>query len=118
MGFFAGLNDEKYDRQYKDSELVRRMVAYFGSQKMRLALASVVIIVIAVIGAALPVIVSRMVDLIKDRPSSAQILWVGAALIGVASGGSRSTMGRPAASRRRSCRISSGCWRGPHGAAR
>jgi len=86
MGFFAGLNDEKYDRQYKDNELVRRMVNYFSSQKTRLAFASVVIIVIAVIGAALPVIVSRMVDLIKDQPSTTDILVVGAALVGVAFG--------------------------------
>ncbi|MFM8875270.1 MAG: ABC transporter ATP-binding protein [Anaerolineae bacterium] len=86
MGFFAGLNDEKYDRQYKDNELVRRMVNYFDSQKTRLAFASVVIIVIAVIGAALPVIVSRMVDLIKDKPTVRDILLVGAALVGVAFG--------------------------------
>ncbi|HNB40879.1 MAG TPA: ABC transporter ATP-binding protein, partial [Anaerolineales bacterium] len=86
MGFFAGLNDEKYDRQYKDNELVRRMVNYFNTQKTRLVFASVVIIVIAVIGAALPVIVSRMVDLIKDQPSTSDILLVGAALVGVAFG--------------------------------
>lgn len=86
MGFFAGLNDEKYDRQYKDNELVRRMVNYFDTQKTRLVFASVVIIVIAVIGAALPVIVSRMVDLIKDQPSLTDILIVGAALVGVAFG--------------------------------
>ncbi len=86
MGFFAGLNDEKYDRQYKDNELVRRMVNYFDTQKMRLVFASLVIIVIAVIGAALPVIVSRMVDLIKEQPAIAEILGVGAALIGVAFG--------------------------------
>jgi ATP-binding cassette subfamily B protein len=86
MGFFAGLNDEKYDRQYKDNELVRRMVNYFDTQKARLFFASVVIIVIAVIGAALPVIVSRMVDMIKDQPTPADILWVGLALVGVAFG--------------------------------
>lgn len=86
MGFFAGLNDEKYDRQYKDNELVRRMVNYFGSQKTRLALASFTIIVLAVIGAALPVIVSRIVDLIQDQPSLNSILWVGLALVGVAFG--------------------------------
>ncbi|MFN8432453.1 MAG: ABC transporter ATP-binding protein [Anaerolineales bacterium] len=86
MGFFAGLNDEKYDRQYKDNELVRRMVNYFNTQKTRLIFASVVIIVIAVIGAALPVIVSRMVDLIKDQSTVRDILLVGAALVGVAFG--------------------------------
>lgn len=86
MGFFAGLNDEKYDRQYKDSELVRRMISYFDSQKARLTFASLVIILIAIIGAALPIIVSRMVDLIKEQPSAAEILTVGAALVGVAFG--------------------------------
>lgn len=86
MGFFAGLNDEKYDRQYKDNELVRRMVNYFDTQKARLAFASVIIIIIAIIGAALPVIVARMVDLIKDQPSVTDILVVGAALVGVAFG--------------------------------
>lgn len=86
MGFFAGLNDEKYDRQYKDNELVRRMVSYFGLQKARLAFASVVIIVIAVIGAALPVIVSRIVDMIQENPSPTAIFWVGLAIVGVAFG--------------------------------
>ncbi|MBL8061988.1 MAG: ABC transporter ATP-binding protein [Anaerolineales bacterium] len=86
MGFFAGLNDEKYDRQYKDNELVWRMVNYFDTQKPRLIFASGIILVIAVIGAALPVIVSRMVDMIKDQPSVTDILLVGLALTGVAFG--------------------------------
>ena len=30
MGFFAGLNDEKYDRQYTDRVLVSRITGYFG----------------------------------------------------------------------------------------
>lgn len=86
MGFFAGLNDEKYDRQYKDNELARRMAAYFNTQTRRLGLASFIIILLAVIGAALPVIVSRMVDLIQDRPTPAQIAGIGLALTGVAFG--------------------------------
>jgi ATP-binding cassette subfamily B protein len=86
MGFFAGLNDEKYDRQYTDRALVRRMVEYFHSQTARLLFASLVIIVLAVIGVALPVIVSRMVDTIQGQPGPAVIAWVGAALVGVAFG--------------------------------
>ena len=66
MGFFAGLTDEKYDRQYTDRVLVGRMVNYFNTQVKRLVYASIVIIFLAVIGAALPVIVSRMVDLIQQ----------------------------------------------------
>ncbi len=33
MGFFAGLNDEKYDRQYTDRELVRRILGYFQPRR-------------------------------------------------------------------------------------
>lgn len=86
MGFFAGLSDEKYDRQYTDRVLVGRMFNYFNTQVTRLVYASIVIIVLAVIGAALPVIVSRMVDLIQQQPSNTAIAWVGAALVGVAVG--------------------------------
>src|SRR5688572_410801 len=86
MGFFAGLNDEKYDRQYTDRVLVNRMVNYFNTQKSRLVYASIIIILLAAIGAALPVIVSRMVDLIQQRPTPTAILWVGVALVGVAFG--------------------------------
>ncbi len=86
MGFFAGLNDEKYDRQYKDNELVRRMANYFNTQTSRLVNASILIILLAIIGAALPVIVSRMVDLMQDQPDISSILWVGLALVGVAFG--------------------------------
>jgi ATP-binding cassette, subfamily B, bacterial len=86
MGFFAGLNDEKYDRQYTDRVLVRRMVNYFNTQTSRLVYASIVIIVLAMIGAALPIIVSRMVDLIKEQPSVSAITWIGLALVSVAFG--------------------------------
>lgn len=86
MGFFAGLNDEKYDRQYSDRVLVSRMVNYFGSQAKRLILASLVIILLAFIGAALPVIVSQMIDLIQDQPTTQEILLVGLALVIVAFG--------------------------------
>ncbi|MBI5824049.1 MAG: ABC transporter ATP-binding protein [Chloroflexi bacterium] len=86
MGFFAGLNDEKYDRQYTDRVLVRRMVNYFNTQSVRLVYASITILVLAFIGAALPVVVSRMVDLIQEQPTTASIVWAGAALVGVGVG--------------------------------
>ncbi|MBM4428555.1 MAG: ABC transporter ATP-binding protein [Chloroflexi bacterium] len=86
MGFFAGLNEEKYDRQYTDRVLVRRMVNYFNTQTARLVYASITIIALAVIGAALPIVVSRMVDLIQGQPTPSAIAGVGAALVGVAFG--------------------------------
>ena len=76
MGFFAGLNDEKYDRQYTDRELVRRIFTYFKPQTKRLVSVSILVIVLAGIGAALPVVVSRMLDLLKTEPNLQGILLV------------------------------------------
>ena len=73
MGFFAGLNEEKYDRQYTDRQLVRRIADYFKSQVRRLAWVAALVVLIAAIGASLPVAVGRMVDLLKDRPSTESI---------------------------------------------
>ncbi len=77
MGFFAGLNDEKYDRQYSDRELVRRIFDYFKPQSARLVWVTVLVVVLAGIGAALPVVVARMVDLLKEQPSLQAISLVG-----------------------------------------
>src|SRR5262245_27084087 len=76
MGFFAGLNDEKYDRQYTDRELVWRIFSYFKPQTARLIWVSVLVIVLAGIGAALPVVVARMLDLLKTNPSLQSIVFV------------------------------------------
>src|SRR5512138_55758 len=76
MGFFSGLNDEKYDRQYTDRELVRRILGYFKPQTKRFIWIVLLVAVLAVIGAALPVAVARMVDLLKGEPSLTSILMV------------------------------------------
>ncbi len=77
MGFFAGLNNEKYDRQYSDRELARRMVGYFTPQKKRIAGIVALVMVMAALGAALPVIVSRIMDLLKSQPTPQAIALVG-----------------------------------------
>jgi ATP-binding cassette, subfamily B, bacterial len=86
MGFFAGLNDEKYDRQYTDRDLTRRIVGFFSTQVNRLLISAVIIIILAFIGAALPVVVSRMVDLLREKPSTQAIAMVGLTLMGVGIG--------------------------------
>ena len=76
MGFFQGLNDEKYDRQYTDRELVRRIFEYFKPQAKRLASVTVLVIALAGIGAALPVAVSNILDSIGAQPTLSQIILV------------------------------------------
>ncbi|HSA99458.1 MAG TPA: ABC transporter ATP-binding protein [Anaerolineales bacterium] len=81
MGFFARLNDEKYDRQYSDRELARRIFEYFKPQTRRLAGALVFVFLFASVGAALPVVVARIVDLLKGQPSLEAISLVGLAVL-------------------------------------
>ena len=80
MGFFSGLNDEKYDRQYSDRELARRISEYFKPQTKRLAEALVFVFLFASVGAALPVVVGHIVDLLKSEPSLQAIGLVGLAI--------------------------------------
>jgi ATP-binding cassette subfamily B protein len=86
MGFFSGLNDEKYDRQYTDRELTRRILRYFKPQTKRLVLVSSLVMAYGGIGAALPVIVSRMVDSLVGRPSMIAISMASLAVLAIAFG--------------------------------
>ncbi len=86
MGFFGGLNTEKYDRQYSDRQLFLRIAEYFKPQVRRLSAVSALVVAIAGIGASLPVVVSRVVDLLKEQPTLQAITVVGAVLLVVGVG--------------------------------
>ncbi len=60
MGFYEGLNEEKYDRQYKDNVLTRRIAQYFTAQRRRVAIIIFLVVTMAVISAAQPIVVSRV----------------------------------------------------------
>ena len=64
MSFFAGLDQEGYDRQYTDRQLFRRMAEYFRPYRGALILVVFLLLVIALAGAVVPVLVSRGVDLL------------------------------------------------------
>ena len=82
MGFFfSNLNVEKYDRQYTDGQLVARIAAYFKPQFKRLAIILSLILVVAVIGAAQPVIVSKGVDALKSQPMLSTIFIISGAIL-------------------------------------
>ncbi len=82
MSFFSGLDVERYDRQYTDRQLVRRMLDYFRPHWKRLVWVTVLLLTIAASGAATPLIVARGVDLL-DETFSETIMWLlsGAVLV-------------------------------------
>jgi ATP-binding cassette subfamily B protein len=76
MGFFDGLDAEKYDRTYRDSDLARRIVGYFKPQLKRLMLISLLTLLIAGAGSLLPITVSRGVDMLQGVPTLLGMLAV------------------------------------------
>jgi ATP-binding cassette subfamily B protein len=89
MGFYEGLNEEKYDRQYKDSVLAKRIIKYFTAQRKKVVVIAFVTIFLAVITAAQPVIISNGLDRLKTLPNVAASLLIGGIVlfIGVADWG-------------------------------
>jgi ATP-binding cassette subfamily B protein len=89
MGFFSGLNAEKYDRQYSDRELTVRILEYFKPQRRRLVWIALLVFGYAGVGAALPVVVGKVVDLMRAQPTLTAIalFGLGLAIIGIATWG-------------------------------
>jgi ATP-binding cassette subfamily B protein len=85
MGFFSGLDAEKYDRQYSDQQLVQRIMVYFKPHLRKIVV--IVLAVLAVSGAdsLQPIVVSRGMDQISTDNNMRNIFMVAGAvlLIGV-----------------------------------
>jgi ATP-binding cassette subfamily B protein len=81
MGFFSNLNAEKYDRQYSDRELLRRIGTYFKPHRKQLFLVAALILVISGSGSLQPIIVSRGIDAIEGSPSLASLVMIAGAVL-------------------------------------
>ena len=81
MGFFGGLDTEPYDRQYSDKALIARIIEYFRPQRSRLIWIGLYLILIAVSGAAVPLLVSYGVQEISNDLSGARILLISGLVI-------------------------------------
>ncbi len=83
MGFFDGLDAEKYDRTYADRDLFKRIMSYFKPQWKRLVLLSLVTLAIAGAGSLLPITVSKGVDLLSATPALGALLAVGGVVLAI-----------------------------------
>jgi ATP-binding cassette subfamily B protein len=84
-----GLDAEAYDRQYSDRELVNRIVTYFKASKRRVIAVIISVVILAILGAASPVIVAQGIALIEGSDSDLiAIVLIGAIFfVGVANWG-------------------------------
>jgi len=85
MGFFTGLDAEKYDRKYSDRVLLRRSAVYFKPFIGKLAWAALLTLVVAGASSLMPIIVSRGLDLMEAGFDTRTALIIGGLvlLIGV-----------------------------------
>ena len=82
MGFFSGLDTEGYDRSYSDRQLVVRITSYFSPYSLHLTMVTFFVLVIAFSNAAVPIIVSRSVDVMVGEDLSTKIgMLAGAVLL-------------------------------------
>ncbi len=77
MGFFTGLDAEKYDRKYSDRELIRRSVNFFKPHAGKLAWAALLSLIVAGASALLPIITSRGLDLMNSGFNTRIALIIG-----------------------------------------
>ncbi|UCE41007.1 MAG: ABC transporter ATP-binding protein [Candidatus Aminicenantes bacterium] len=80
-----GLDSEAYDRAYKDSELLRRIIRYFRPYRRHVVLASTMLTLNSAAGTAGPILIAVALDLIKQDSSTRAILLLslGVLLLGV-----------------------------------
>lgn len=74
MGFFAGLEAEKYDRKYSDRVLFGRIGHYFKPHLKKLGVAAALVLVISGSNAIQPIIVSRTVNDLNASLTVQQIM--------------------------------------------
>lgn len=83
MGFYESLNEEKYDRQYKDRDLLKRIVSSFDMVKRQMMVVAFLTILMSAISAAQPIVVSRSLDSLKDSMPVRSVVLVVVAVFSI-----------------------------------
>lgn len=76
MGFFTGLAAEKYDRQYSDRKLFKRIFDYFKTQSKKLIIVGVTLLIRSIIEALMPVIVARGLDEVTQQTITQNYIFI------------------------------------------
>jgi ATP-binding cassette subfamily B protein len=86
MGFIMdGLDAEAYDRTYSDGELLRRIAVYFKPEAGRIAAVGVAVALNSLMNLALPVAISRILDIVQTDMSAHTLIVAALVVAGLAS---------------------------------
>src|SRR5215510_5281898 len=76
MGFIMdGLDAEAYDREYKDSQLLRRIIGYFKPHLSTMSFIAVLILLNSLMDAAFPFLVARSLDRLEGAADLNVTIW-------------------------------------------
>ena len=76
MGFVMdGLGAEAYDREYKDSQLLRRILRYFRPHLGTMIMVAVFIMLNSVMDAAFPFLIARGLDQLESAANLDETIW-------------------------------------------
>lgn len=80
MGIFGGLDEDRYDRQYTDSYLFRRLGTYFREQTRRLWILTAMGVGVSITEALIPIIIAAGVGELEAESGSDKVLLLVGAL--------------------------------------
>jgi ATP-binding cassette subfamily B protein len=81
MGMMRSIGAEKYDRQYDDIYLFKRMITYFRPFRRRVYIIMALVVAFAAIGSFFPIIISWGVGALESQAPDATIILILAALL-------------------------------------
>lgn len=88
MGFIMdGLNAEDFDRNYTDTELVRRILGYFRPYGIKMVIVASVVFLSSLMDLALPIVISGAIDELQLTPEAFDAIRATVILASVASFG-------------------------------
>lgn len=83
MGMFAGLDADKYDRQYTDWQLIKRIFNYFGRYRTLLVAIVAAFTILAFVASMRPVLISAGVDALENDNDILKAIIFGLFLVAV-----------------------------------
>ncbi|MGA2820455.1 MAG: ABC transporter ATP-binding protein [Anaerolineales bacterium] len=84
MGFILdGLESEPYDRNYRDRDLLARIIAYFQPYTLQVAIIALVIALNSIAGSGGPIVISQTLDVVARNPSTREMLLLAGAVLGL-----------------------------------
>ncbi len=84
MGFWGGLAADRYDRQYDDRYLLRRLASYFQPYRRRVVLVAVLTLAFSLMGASYSLLTSQAIRVLEENQPDTILFIILAAIFAVA----------------------------------